>query len=182
VTVRNEPDQPVVAVEPDAGVVVTPDPDVAVEPPDPDCTEPADHPLACPAWPPLADRLVHDTTPGDPEGGCGHAPASAFGSCSVVVPLAVVTSAELTVCVLGHQAANHPFWSVACTWVPSASTSVAAVTPLPARPSANEYESPPGVRVCDAEASATWPADGDSGVLELFADTAVSDGPVMHEA
>jgi hypothetical protein len=160
-TAGSTPDQPVVAVEPDE-----PEPVVAVEPdgadapvgafetPDPACTEPADDPLACPAWPPLADRLVHDTAPCDPEGGCGHAPP-AFGSCSVVVPLAVVTSAELTVWSLGHHAANHPFWSVACTCVPSASTSVAAVTPLPVSPSANEYESPPGVRVSDDKDSFT---------------------------
>ena len=118
----------------------------------------------------------------DPEPGCGQDPLPALGSRSVVVPLAVVTSAELTVWSLGHHAANHPFWSVACTWLPSPSTSVAAVTPVPTRPSANEYESPSGVRVCDDEDSATCPAGADSGGREPAADTAVSDGAEMHEA
>jgi hypothetical protein len=109
----------------------------------------------------------------------------------------VVTSAELTVRSPGHHAANHPFWSVASTCVPSDSTSVASVTPLPTRPSANEYESPFGVLSCDDEDSATWPAGTEGGVLELdglavdpvdgdgaklVADTVSSDGPVMHEA
>ena len=124
----------------------------------------------------------------EPEPGCGQDPLPAFGSRSVVVPLAVVTSAELTVWSLGHHAANHPFWSVACTWLPSPSTSVAAVTPVPTRPSANEYESPLGVRVCDDEDS-----DPTCGrrpgrrqprprCATPAADTAVSDGPEMHEA
>ena len=115
----------------------------------------------------------------------------------MVVPLAVVTSAELSVWSPGHHAANHPFWSVAAIRVPSESTSVAASTPLPARPSANEYESPFGVLDCDDEDSATCPAgtgggepevdllafdpvDGDAD--ELVANTVFSDGPEMHDA
>jgi len=110
------------------------------------------------------------------------------------VPVAVVTSAELSVSSPGHHAANHPFWSVASTCVPSDSTSVASVTPLPTRPSANEYESPFGVVACDDEDSATWPAGTESGVLELdvlaldgvaaklVADTVFRDGPEMQEA
>src|SRR6185312_14848195 len=51
------------------------------------------------------------------------------------VPVLVRTSAACASCEPGHHAANHPFATVAATWVPSLSTSVTSVTAAPTRPS-----------------------------------------------
>ena len=56
----------------------------------------------------------------------------------VLVPLGVLTSAEITLWVPGHQATNQPLATVALTFAPSSSVSVVPVTFDPVCPSANE--------------------------------------------
>ena len=71
-------------------------------------------------------------------GDCGRT-----ASCCVVVPEALASCAEVAVAVPGHQATNDPSATVACTLLPSESTSVTPVTSAATCPCKNVYGCPP---------------------------------------
>jgi hypothetical protein len=65
----------------------------------------------------------------------GGIPGEPRSSGWLVVPLGVVTVAEVVVVFPGHHARNHPLVVVACTGDPSLRSRVKAVTPVAAFPS-----------------------------------------------
>jgi hypothetical protein len=93
--------------------------------------------LSVEPWPaPGPGLLLLLIAPEPPPGGGGG--VAGWSNVWVVVPLAVVSSADLTACELGHQATNQPWPTVAWTLVPSSRVSVTPVTSEPVRPSATE--------------------------------------------